>query len=153
MLIVKNTLKSSDVKGSCNNRLGGYASHIYMPQLYKGIKMLEVKKIIQDDNIVTLRLVGELDFHTSTDLRVALEEVMANKIDTLILDLDKVILIDSSGIGMLLLAAKEMEKKNGKTILIAHKFVWELLNITRLADFFEKAADEREAKVIATRTA
>ncbi|HZD59628.1 MAG TPA: STAS domain-containing protein [Anaerolineae bacterium] len=114
--------------------------------------MLNIEKVVQD-NIVILRLTGELNFHTSVELRAVLEELMSTEFETLLINLDKLSLIDSSGIGMLLLASKEMEKKHGKTILIAHQFVWELLNITRLTEFFEKASDEQEAKNIAAKSA
>lgn len=112
--------------------------------------MLKIKKVVQD-NMVILRLAGELDFHTSTELRMALEEVLSDDFGALLINLDKLSLIDSSGIGMLLLAAKEMEKKKGKTILVAHRFVWELLHITKLTGFFERAADEKEARTIASK--
>ena len=113
--------------------------------------MLKIKKIIQD-NMAIVRLSGELDFHTSSELRTALEEVLSDNFGALLINLDKLSLIDSSGIGMLLLASKEMEKRKGKIILIAHKFVWELLNITKLAEFFQKAEDEKEAKDIASKS-
>lgn len=114
--------------------------------------MLKIKKVIED-NMVILRLSGELNFHTSTELRAVLEEVMSGTFGALLINLDQLSLIDSSGIGMLLLASKEMEKKRGRTILIAHQFVWELLNITRLTEFFERASNEKEAKAIAAKSA
>ncbi|MBE0448451.1 MAG: STAS domain-containing protein [Actinobacteria bacterium] len=114
--------------------------------------MLKIKKVTQD-NVVILRLSGELNFHTSTELRAVLEEVVSDEFRALLINFDELSLIDSSGIGMLLLASKEMEKKNRKTILIAHQFVWELLNITKLTEFFEKASNEKEAEAIAARSA
>ncbi|MHB0976264.1 MAG: STAS domain-containing protein [Candidatus Aquicultorales bacterium] len=94
------------------------------------------------EHTATLSLSGELDFHTSSDLRIALEQVLAVPgVEELVLDLQGLTLIDSSGLGMLLFASKEMEKRNGKVLLKTNQLVNELLEITHLDKFFDISKD------------
>lgn len=98
---------------------------------------IKVKKT-RSEHQATIALGGELDFHTSSDLRLALEEVLAVPgVRELVLDLKGLTLIDSSGLGMLLFASKEMEKREGKVLLRANSLVMELLKVTNLEQFFE----------------
>ncbi len=88
----------------------------------------------------TISLAGELDFHTSGELRTALEKVFAVPgLEVLVFDLTGLNLIDSSGLGMLLFASKEMEKRHGRVLLKTNQLVRELLKITNLERFFETA--------------
>ncbi|MCL4499991.1 MAG: STAS domain-containing protein [Chloroflexi bacterium] len=86
----------------------------------------------------TISLFGELDFHTSSELRIAMEQVVGVPgLEELVLDLRGLKLIDSSGLGMLLFASKEMEKRKAKVSLLTNQLVTELLEITHLDKFFE----------------
>lgn len=106
---------------------------------------IKVEKIYRGEK-VTVVLFGELDFHTSSELRVALEQVFGTPgLKELLLDLRGLSLIDSSGLGMLLLASKEMEKRHGRVLLLTNKLVSELLEVTHLNQFFETIPEGDEA--------
>lgn len=99
-------------------------------------------EVARSEHKATMTLAGELDFHTSSELRSALERVLGVPgLKVLTLDLTGLNLMDSSGLGMLLFASKEMEKRHGRVLLKTNRLVRELLRITNLERFFETAAD------------
>ena len=59
---------------------------------------------------------GELDFHGASTLRDALAPLVASGGD-LIVDLDGVALIDSTGLGVLVAATRELRRRSGRLVV------------------------------------
>lgn len=99
-----------------------------------------------DNNAVVLELEGEIDIYSSSDVK----DTIINQIDSgaknIIIDLDKVYYIDSSGIGAFISSLAAIKKINGKMFIIrvtdAVKKVFEL---TKLTNFFKMYKDEESA--------
>jgi anti-sigma B factor antagonist len=96
--------------------------------------------------IATVR--GEIDLHTSADLRAALLGALAKyQPKRVILNLSQVPYMDSSAIAVLVEALQKLRKGGGKLYLTnLQPRVRGLLEIARLDSLFVLAADEEEAK-------
>lgn len=74
---------------------------------------LEVKK-----QVLCIRLSGELDHHTSENLREQINEVIENNdIVHIILNLEKLSFMDSSGLGVILGRYKQIKLKQGEMVV------------------------------------
>ena len=89
-------------------------------------------------NILVARIYGEIDHHTSGELRRRLDmEMISMGINVLILDMSGVGFMDSSGIGMMLGRQKNMELLGGKTFVTGmKKNVRRLIEITGFKGVF-----------------
>lgn len=93
-----------------------------------------------------VRLVGELDHHTSDDVRRKLDEVLQKEnAQHMIVNLDSLTFMDSSGIGVLLGRYKLLRNKGGKLILCqiskpVHKLL-ELSGLFKIIDVYEEEMD------------
>ncbi len=65
------------------------------------------------DGAAVLRIRGELDAITSTDLRPALERLLAERHARIVVDLTNLRLIDSSGVGALVFLYKKAREYGG----------------------------------------
>jgi anti-anti-sigma factor len=65
----------------------------------------------------TLRVVGEIDYSTSPQLREALVDVLHARGPDAVVDLSAVAFIDASGIGVLVGAAKLADSRGGQLII------------------------------------
>lgn len=79
-------------------------------------------------------------------LRATFQELRDNGQEHILLDLEKVPYMDSSGIGELIAGYKQTRARGGtvKLLNVSGK-VRELLELTRLDDVFETFCDEKEA--------
>jgi stage II sporulation protein AA (anti-sigma F factor antagonist) len=74
---------------------------------------LEVKH-----NVLLIRLAGELDHHTSEDLRAKVTEVIDEKdITHIILNLENLSFMDSSGLGVILGRYNQIKNKDGEMVV------------------------------------
>jgi stage II sporulation protein AA (anti-sigma F factor antagonist) len=74
---------------------------------------LEVKH-----NVLCIRLVGELDHHTAEDLRTKVTDSLEkNKINHIILNLEQLSFMDSSGLGVILGRYKQIKNSGGEMVV------------------------------------
>ena len=76
-----------------------------------------VAGIDRDDGAVVIHLVGELDLYNAPEVRSALLEVWAEQPGRLIIDLAEVEFVDSTALGVLIEARKQLA--NGQSFLLA----------------------------------
>ena len=69
--------------------------------------------------VLLVRLTGELDHHTSEQLKTKIEMVLEDNdvIKHLVLNLESLSFMDSSGIGVILGRYKQIKKRNGEVIV------------------------------------
>lgn len=69
-----------------------------------------VEQVGAGADVVTLRVSGQLDVSTEAVLRELLEEAVATEPDTIVLEADDLNFMDSSGLAVLLVAARQVER-------------------------------------------
>jgi anti-sigma B factor antagonist len=85
-----------------------------------------------------MRVTGEIDMATAPRLRQHVQTVTARKPAGLVLDLDRVDFIDSTGLGVMVGAAKRMRMIDGGfRIVCSQKHLNSLFEITRLNEVFD----------------
>lgn len=95
------------------------------------------KKIVNEDNLQTINLIGDLDVYSEDDFKTFIdEEIDPNKYITI--DLKDLEYLDSTGLGMFMNIYK-MVNDNGKDIKIinAKDNIQNLFKITDLTDLFD----------------
>jgi len=71
-------------------------------------------------SVLLVRLEGELDHHTSESLRTKIEDAMRKKkIRHIVLNLEALTFMDSSGLGVILGRYKQIKNQNGEMIVCA----------------------------------
>jgi len=95
--------------------------------------------------VVSVR--GEVDLHTSPQLRDNLLQVIGRRPKVLIIDLTGVAYMDSSGVGTMV-EAKRLAERNGGAVVLAglQERVRGVFEITQLDKFFRIVANVEEAK-------
>ncbi len=107
---------------------------------------LEINKEINGQNVfLTIR--GEVDMYSSPLLRKAVIKIAQQKIDNILIDLQDVNYMDSSGVATLIEGLQHC-KKYGGTILLAgmQENVREVFELTRLDKIFKIYNDVNIAK-------
>ncbi len=106
----------------------------------------------QAGEIHIFELAGELDFHTSPDLRSQLQAVTDKPAHKVVINLKKVNYIDSSGLATFVEALQKTKRGSGRLVLAemaaAVKSVFE---IAKLDKVFVLAATQTEALELAGR--
>jgi anti-sigma B factor antagonist len=98
------------------------------------------------DGVTVFRLVGELDMKDAPVVQSRLAAPAEGQGPRAIVNLERLDYIDSAGLGALVAAAKAYASRRGKLVLVAPTApVRHVLDITRLATFFEILASEAEA--------
>jgi anti-anti-sigma factor len=107
---------------------------------------LEVQSTTEDDTTI-VRVSGEVDLHTSPQLRALLLEAVATSARSLMIDLAEVSYMDSSGVGTLVYVKREVEQAGGRLVLVGPQpRVLSVLEITHLDKFFTIAGSVDEAR-------
>jgi stage II sporulation protein AA (anti-sigma F factor antagonist) len=71
-----------------------------------------------NDNILIIRLIGELDHHTADDLRVNITNLIEqHKLKNIVMNLEKLSFMDSSGFGVILGRYKHLKSLDGELII------------------------------------
>ncbi|EIT87268.1 anti-sigma F factor antagonist [Fictibacillus macauensis ZFHKF-1] len=71
-------------------------------------------------NVLCIRLEGELDHHTADDLRRKVDELIKTKnIDHILLNLEDLEFMDSSGLGVILGRYKQIKSQQGEMVVCA----------------------------------
>ena len=99
--------------------------------------------IKNNGNQIIFELEGSLDIYTSLDLKAALEEnVKGENLDVLI-DMDKLTYIDSSGIGILIKALNYVQGQKGKLSVANLKpAIEKVFKVSGLTSYFEILSPE-----------
>ena len=99
-----------------------------------------------NNNVIFTVLDSSINGKSSADLKSRILFVAQSDINALILDLSNVIVTDSSGLGALLLAHRQLKDYDIPVYLVGvQSFVKNLLNVTRIEDIFLYADTVEEA--------
>lgn len=80
---------------------------------------LSIEMEVRQD-VLCVRLAGELDHHTAEELRNSISEAIAkHNISHLVLNLGQLMFMDSSGLGVILGRYKEIHHRHGEMIVCA----------------------------------
>ena len=98
------------------------------------------------DNGVILNLEGKIIGDSVSQFRGAVEEQIKSDAKWIILNLAEVPLMDSSALGIIIMAFIKLKEKKGKlAILYAQKNIIDIFNITKLNTLFEIFDNMQEA--------
>lgn len=103
-------------------------------------------KFSSKGNILTAKIIGELDHHTAEYIREKIDaEIVKASTKHLVLDFTDTTFMDSSGIGVIMGRYKNISKFNGKTVLSANKKqiikIIEMAGITNIIPLFKNPQD------------
>jgi anti-sigma B factor antagonist len=100
----------------------------------------------RDGNQCTVTLDGEVDVYTAPRLKEELVSVIEDGCVNVIVDLDKVGFIDSSGLGVLVSALRRARERDGVVrIVCTRDNILKIFRITGLDKVFPVFADAEEA--------
>jgi len=106
---------------------------------------MNIQKRFEGD-VAILSLQGRLDLTNASTLKEASKDVLESQAKKMILNLDKVDFINSSGLGALVSVLKEVRNSHGSLRLTnLAPYVKEIFDITQLSNIFEIFPDEKQA--------
>lgn len=106
----------------------------------------------QNNNVIFTVLEKSVENKIAAELKANILIVAQPDISSLILDMSHIAVIDSSGLGALLLAHRQLKDHKIPIVLVGlNHFIKNLLNITRIGDIFLYAKSVEEAVSIVTR--
>ena len=101
----------------------------------------------RDGSIATVTLEGEVDVYTAPRLKEELVTLLDGGCTSIIVDLEKVAFIDSSGLGVLVGALRRAREKDGVVRLVCTRdSVLKIFRITGLDKVFPIFSDAAEAR-------
>lgn len=103
--------------------------------------------IEHNQNTIIVRLGGELDHHNADRVRGLIEQaMMKEQVKHVLMDLQQLTFMDSSGIGVILGRYKQVKARGGKMIICnANRSVNRLLELSGLFKIIESHDDENSA--------
>ena len=105
---------------------------------------IEIKKTEGGVHFVGLQ--GDLDFHSSPELRTELNKLAEAQAPTILVDLKKVDYIDSSGLATFVELFQKMKRYSGKLVLFnLTQGVRSVFEIAKLDSIFQLAKTEKDA--------
>lgn len=91
--------------------------------------------------------VGSLDHAVSKQLQEAFLKIVGEGRTRLVLDLEQVHVVDSSGLGTIVTAFKAARKQGGSLVLLnVHPEIQSIIRLTRLDKVLAICSDENEAR-------
>ncbi|MCB1158338.1 MAG: STAS domain-containing protein [Leptospiraceae bacterium] len=88
-------------------------------------------------NSFIIELIGSLDIYTAIELRKFIEKNVSDKVKSVVLDMEKLKYIDSSGIGMLIKEMNFIKQKNGNFAIANLKpHIEKVFNVAGLNSYF-----------------
>ena len=100
------------------------------------------------NGLMICRVEGDIDISSSPDMKKVFDKLIAQKTPKIVIELSKVVYVDSSGLATLVGILKNMRSYGGKMRLAGMSpKVKSLFEITKLDKLFEIAASEEEAVV------
>lgn len=102
---------------------------------------------IIDKSVVKVRFEGEITLDNSINFKDELKTyILENNVMYLVIDLEQVSFIDSSGLGMLISFFKEINEKKGQLVYIGIRdYVQKLIELVQLSQVFIIKETEEEA--------
>ena len=98
------------------------------------------------DKAHVVEVQGEIDVYTSPRVKEMINELIEQGRFHLIIDLEGVRYIDSTGLGVLIGALKKVREHEGRILLVCtNPQIKKIFNITGLVKIFEIYKDEEEA--------
>lgn len=96
-------------------------------------------EFIESGQVLTIRLMGELDHHSADESRVMIDEkINKGKFNKIVIDFKNLDFIDSSGIGFVIGRYKVIRKRNGVIEIInASKKVRKILDMSGIGKIIE----------------
>ena len=96
--------------------------------------------------IIVFDITGEIDLYNAPEIKEKIKEEMNKNKVNIIINLDKVTYIDSSGIGVLISSLSNLKKVGGALKLInVYASVRKVFELTKLTSFFDIYDSEADA--------
>lgn len=100
----------------------------------------------ESNDIVVLDITGEIDLYNAPEIKDIINKLIEEQKYTVIINLEKVTYIDSSGIGALISSLSNLKKyQGGLKIINLFASVRKVFELTKLTSFFEIFDSEEEA--------
>ncbi len=107
---------------------------------------MEIQLREADNNVVIMDINGEIDLYNAPEIKKKVKEQMDGGKRNLVVNLDKVSYIDSSGIGVLISSLSQLKKVGGGLKIInVYGSVKKVFELTKLTSFFDIFNSEDEA--------
>lgn len=99
------------------------------------------------DKVLIIRLVGELDHHTAEKVRQQVEQkIEVNSVRHILLNLEELTFMDSSGLGVILGRYKQITQLGGKMIICAiSPSIYRLFELSGMFKILEIVESEQKA--------
>ncbi|ABR46251.1 anti-sigma-factor antagonist [Alkaliphilus metalliredigens QYMF] len=95
------------------------------------------KQFNDEENLWTVQLAGEVDIYTAGQLKEAFIKMIEERKETIKIDCEELVYIDSTGLGVLIGALKRLKQEKKEIMLFNIKpSIKKLLNITGLDKIF-----------------
>lgn len=105
-----------------------------------------VEKVYHQDSIAVFQLNGDLDLYNSGKFREAVQQQWNAGVRKLVIDLERLDYVDSSGIGVMLYLFTSSQKRNGHVVYAnVGGSVMKVIKLTKLEGFLPMAASVAEA--------
>jgi anti-sigma B factor antagonist len=105
-----------------------------------------VKEVREDGDVIIIVLEGEIDMHHTPEVHVALREALRRQPPHIVVNLELVNYMDSSGVGALVKVLRDVAKYQGKLSLCnVGPRVMSVFEITKLDQYFDLFGTESEA--------
>lgn len=102
----------------------------------------------QVDDVCEIKLKGEIDVYTAPRLKEEIVALIASGCSNVIVDLQNVAFIDSSGLGVLVSALRRARERNGAVrIVCTRENILKIFRITGLDKVFPIFSDAAEARL------
>jgi anti-sigma B factor antagonist len=99
-----------------------------------------------DDNVHVITVRGEIHVSTAPEFSERLNEAIAAGRTCVVIDMDEVAFIDSTGLSVLLNALRRVTRRQGSlALVVSNPTVLRLFEITRLDSTFDIAPDRKAA--------
>ena len=106
---------------------------------------LEINTEIVDQNVF-VNIEGEVDLYSSPKVRTKIFDLVKKKVPVILINLEKVKYMDSSGVATLIEGLQQCNKYNGRFALFGlQDNVREVFELTRLDKIFEIHSDRESA--------
>ncbi len=106
---------------------------------------MEINKRFSN-GVVILDITGEIDLYNAPEIKDIVNSLIEDKHFNLVINLEKVSYIDSSGIGALISSLSNLKKyQGGLKIINVFASVRKVFELTKLTSFFEIYDEEPEA--------
>ena len=107
---------------------------------------IKVNTRVLNDKAQAVEVQGEIDVYTSPRVKEAINELIEKGHYQLVINLEGVRYIDSTGLGVLIGALKKVREHSGRILLVCtNPQIKKIFNITGLVKIFEIFKDEDEA--------